>query len=193
MIEYLPKILVLIFHTLVLKILLGINLVYSDELVTKQLLKIEATIVASTCFVYIESNQGSGIIDFGEYDKYHSSKNIVERFKVKIYEPGASLPGCSAFKAGTDNVTLGFGNKGQLDENGVVTKGAGDKIRIQINSEDNSFSNNSHFISSKNNKYIYPRKFAELGSFKFRAKLDGLEDSTLGEFKGSLSLIVVYK
>lgn len=70
---------------------------------------------------------GSSRLTFGTYRKSSAAPVPPRDFTVRLYETGATVQGCSAFLAG-QIATLNFGNPGQLDGQGVVTRGAGDGI-----------------------------------------------------------------
>lgn len=168
--------------------------VYASEIIVlRHQFNISGVVVASTCSVSVES-EGSqdGVINFGQYNQAKEEGGLTKPFSVKLYEIGASEPGCSAFLAGIGDVSLTFGNQGQLDTKGVVTHGAGDNIRVAITAIDTEASNHK-VITSKNAKLTYPKIFSTKGVFNFNAKAEGLDAATLGDYRGSLSLVVSYK
>lgn len=73
-------------------------------------------VVASTCHVVVEadSSGNSGRLTFGTYRRSTGASVPPRDFTVRLYESGATVQGCSAFKAG-QIATLDFGNPGQLD------------------------------------------------------------------------------
>ncbi|HFR2437152.1 TPA: fimbrial protein, partial [Shigella sonnei] len=77
----------------------------------------------------------SGRLIFGTYRKSSGVPVLPRDFVVRLYESGATVQGCSAFRAG-QVATLDFGNPGQLDAKGVVTRGAGDGIRVDVRAVD---------------------------------------------------------
>ena len=89
-----------------------------------------ADVVASTCHVVVdvEGNKDSRLV-FGTFRKSTRTPVPPRDFTVRLYETGATVQGCSAFLAG-QVATLNFGHPGQLDAGGVVTRGAGDGIRV---------------------------------------------------------------
>lgn len=91
-----------------------------------------ADVVASACHVVVDADgTGSSRLTFGTYRKSSAAPVPPRDFTVRLYETGATVQGCSAFLAG-QIATLNFGNPGQLDGQGVVTRGAGDGIRIDV-------------------------------------------------------------
>lgn len=90
-----------------------------------------ADVVASVCHVVVDadSSGNSGQLTLGTYRKSTGASVPPRDFTVRLYESGATVQGCSAFKAG-QVATLDFGNPGQLDAGGVVTRCAGDGIRV---------------------------------------------------------------
>lgn len=130
--------------------LLGVTHAYASEnIVLRHQYNISGVVVASACSVSIES-EGSkdGVINFGQYNQAKDEGGTTKPFSVKLYEVGASEPGCSAFLAGIGDVSLTFGNTGQLDTQGVVTHGAGGNIRVAITAVDTEASNHK-VITSK--------------------------------------------
>ncbi|EAY6136453.1 fimbrial protein, partial [Salmonella enterica] len=91
-----------------------------------------ADVVASACHVSVNADGAGGSrLTFGAYRKSTAAPVPPRDFTVHLYETGATVQGCSAFKAGRI-ATLDFGNPGQLDGAGVVTRGAGDGIRVDV-------------------------------------------------------------
>ena len=82
-----------------------------------------------------DSTGNSGRLKFGTYRKSTGGAVSPRDFTVRVYESGAMVKGYSAFKAGLV-AALDFGNPGQLDAGGVVTRGAGDGIRVDIRAVD---------------------------------------------------------
>ncbi|EBX5888798.1 fimbrial protein, partial [Salmonella enterica subsp. enterica] len=83
-----------------------------------------ADVVASACHVVVDADgTGSSRLTFGTYRKSSAAPVPPRDFTVRLYETGATVQGCSAFLAG-QIATLNFGNPGQLDGQGVVTRGA---------------------------------------------------------------------
>ena len=158
--------------------------------------RISGVVVSSVCSVKVENNTStSGVIGFGQYNKAaQSGLNERQVFSVKLYESQSKLLGCSAFLAGSSDVSLKFGdaNSGQLDSLGVVTFGAGDGVRIAITSTNLEASNNN-VITSNNSILTYPSSFAVKGEFGFEANVKGLSDAAPGTYSGTLSLTVEYQ
>lgn len=78
-----------------------------------------ADVVASACHVVVDADStgNSGRLTFGTYRKSTGASVPSRDFTVRLYESGATVQGCSAFKAG-QVATLDFGNPGQLDAGG---------------------------------------------------------------------------
>lgn len=83
-----------------------------------------ADTVASACHMIVDTDRSgsSGRLTFGTYRKSTAVPVLPADFTVCLYESGATVQGCSVFLAGRV-VTLDFGNPGQLDAAGVVTRG----------------------------------------------------------------------
>ncbi|MEC9877109.1 fimbrial protein, partial [Escherichia ruysiae] len=96
-----------------------------------------ADVVASACHVVVDADStgNSGRLAFGTYRKSTGTSVPPRDFIVRLYESGATVQGCSAFQAG-QVATLDFGNPGQLDAGGVVTRGAGDGVRVDVRAVD---------------------------------------------------------
>ncbi|EGB1029837.1 hypothetical protein H6Y77_003402 [Salmonella enterica subsp. enterica serovar Reading] len=91
-----------------------------------------ADVVASACHVVVDADgTGSSRLTFGTYRKSSAAPVPPRDFTVRLYETGATVQGCSAFLAG-QIATLNFGNPGQLDGQGVVTRGAGDGMGYAV-------------------------------------------------------------
>ena len=90
-------------------------------------------VVASACHVVVDADStgNSGRLTFGTYRKSTGASVPPRDFTVRLYESGSTVQDCSAFKAG-QVATLDFGNPGQLDAEGVVTRGAGGRLRIHL-------------------------------------------------------------
>ncbi|MEZ9360452.1 fimbrial protein [Vibrio cyclitrophicus] len=158
--------------------------------------KMTGTVVSSTCSVVIEHNASqAGVIDFGLFNKARESGELMQTFSVKLYESGAPTPGCSAFLAGSGPVSLEFGERmpGQLDAAGVVTRGAGDQVRISITATDINEVSNTNPITENNAELLYSQSFASQGVFGFNATAKNLNSATSGSYSGSLSLMVTYQ
>ncbi len=170
----------------------------SSKIAFKSQTYINGTVVGSACSVVVDSGTSRhGLIEFGTYDKNQSNRRgtTSQPFTIKLYEKQASEPGCSAFLAGNNSVTFSFGDKSfkQLDNRGVITKGAGDNIRISISSTDIGVVNNRNPITANNTQLTYPKQFAANGVFGFMATAIGLDDAEVGDYFGSLSLVVTYQ
>ncbi|MGS0206216.1 fimbrial protein [Escherichia coli] len=149
-------------------------------------------VVASACHVVIDGNgTGLGQLTFGTFRKSSGMSVRPQEFTVRLYENGATVQGCSAFKAG-QIATLDFGNPGQLDAGGVVTRGAGDGIRVDVRAVDaqayyrGRLTQNRHRVS-------YPVDFAAKGQFRFRAQPVFPANVKTGEYTGALTFVVTYQ
>ncbi|ENU0583487.1 fimbrial protein [Salmonella enterica] len=128
-----------------------------------------ADVVASACHVVVDADgTGSSRLTFGTYRKSSAAPVPPRDFTVRLYETGATVQGCSAFLAG-QIATLNFGNPGQLDGQGVVTRGAGDGIRIDVRAADTQADFRGR-ITQANHEVKYPVDFAAKGQFRFRAQ-----------------------
>ncbi len=180
--------------------LLGVLLLsataHSESLLFKTTVSFDGVVVSSACSVEVDNGVSrSGVIDFGLYNTTKQVSSVIKPFKVKLYENGSSVVGCSAFLAGSGLVKFTFGDRaaGQLDSRGVVTRGAGDGVRIAITSTDIGEVNSTQAITSSLSELTYPREFASRGVFGFNAQAIGLESASAGSYHGSLSLVVSYQ
>ncbi|RZZ60196.1 fimbrial protein, partial [Escherichia coli] len=112
-------------------------------------------------------------------------------FTVRLYESGATVQGCSAFKAG-QVATLDFGNPGQLDAGGVITRGAGDGIRVDVRAVDAEADYRGR-LTQENHSVNYPVAFAARGQFRFRAQPVFPANVKVGEYTGALTFVVTYQ
>ncbi|WP_081251077.1 type 1 fimbrial protein [Aliivibrio fischeri] len=168
----------------------------TPEILLKSKLNIGGVVVGSACSVIVESGTSrNGRIDFGQYNQELRIGGSSKLFSVKLFENNAGVPGCSAFLAGSGLVSLAFGDTSskQLDEKGVITRGAGGNVRIAISSTDTGKVSNQRIITANNSVLKYPQEFASKGVFGFNAKVEGLDSAAAGRYQGSLSLVVSYK
>lgn len=151
-----------------------------------------ATVVASACHVRVDADGvGNNRLTFGTYRKSRGADVPPRDFTLRVTETGATLPGCSAFLAG-QVTTLQFGNPGQLDAGGVVTRGAGDGIRVSVQATDPQ----AYFrgrLTEANDRVNYPAEFAAKGLFHFRAQPVMPADVRAGEYHGALAFVVTYQ
>lgn len=153
---------------------------------------ITADVVASACHVSVGADgSGQNSITFDTYHKSSGERIQPREFTIRMYETGATVLGCSAFLSGKQ-ATLEFGNPGQLDSGGVVTRGAGDGIRIEVSGKD-SQADYKGPITSDNRKINYPVDFAAKGQFRFKAQPLIPDNVKAGEYTGALSFIVTYQ
>ncbi|HGF6001908.1 TPA: fimbrial protein, partial [Shigella sonnei] len=101
------------------------------------------------------------------------------------------VQGCSAFKAG-QVATLDFGNPGQLDAGGVVTRGAGDGIRVDVRAVDTQADYRGR-LTQDSHSVNYPVEFAAKGQFRFRAQPVFPANVKAGEYTGALTFVVTYQ
>ncbi|WP_426347877.1 fimbrial protein [Cronobacter universalis] len=151
-----------------------------------------ADVVASACHVVVDANgTNNSRLTFGTYRKSTAAPVPPRDFTVRLYEPGASVQGCSAFLAG-QTATLSFGNPGQLDAAGVITKGAGNGIRIDVRALDAQADFRGR-LTQQNHDINYPVDFASKGQFRFRAQPIFPADAKAGEYSGALTFVVTYQ
>lgn len=151
-----------------------------------------ADVVASACHVVVDADGSSGgSLTFDTYHKSIKAPVAPRYFSVRLYEVGESIPGCTAFLAGKV-ATLSFGNPGQLDAGGVVTRGAGDGVRIDIRAVDAEADLHSSITMSENN-INYPVAFATKGTFRFQAQPIMPKDVKVGEYRGALAFVISYQ
>lgn len=158
--------------------------------------ELDGTVVSSVCSLVIEGDRGRlGVIDLGQYNQATRQGAEGKNFWLKLYEEGASLPGCDAFLAGGDKVTLTFGDKSvqQLDARGVITRGAGDNVRLRISSLDANNVSSVEPLTFTHQTLSYPTSFAAKGVFGFRVQPIGLDLARSGVYQGELSVVVSYK
>ncbi|HAX5274205.1 TPA: type 1 fimbrial protein [Escherichia coli] len=152
-----------------------------------------ADVVASACHVVVDADGtgNSAWLTFGTYRKSTGISVPPRDFTVRLYESGATVQGCSAFQAG-QVATLDFGNPGQLDAGGVVTRGAGDGIRIDVRAVDAQADYRGR-LTLENHSVNYPVDFADRGQFRFRAQPVFPANVKAGEYLGSLTFVVAYQ
>ncbi|POT24509.1 fimbrial protein [Citrobacter freundii] len=159
---------------------------------TTQRVVFSADIVASACHVRIDAgNVGNNLLTFSTYRKFSGVAVPAMDFVIRLYESGATIQGCSAILAG-QIATLQFGNPGQLDSSGVVTRGAGEGIRVAVKALDDQADWRGR-ITEGNTSVNYPADFASRGQFRFTAKPMFPADVKAGEYTGSLSFVVMYQ
>ncbi|EAP7900698.1 type 1 fimbrial protein [Salmonella enterica] len=152
-----------------------------------------ADVVASACHVVVEA-EGAGNSSRLTFDTYRKSTAAAvppRDFTVRLYESGATVQGCSAFRAG-QIATLHFGNPGQLDAGGVVTRGAGDGIRVDVRAVDTQADYRGR-LTQGSHSVNYPVEFAAKGQFRFRAQPVFPANVKAGEYTGALTFVVTYQ
>lgn len=152
-----------------------------------------ANVVASACHVVVDADGSgnSGRLTFDIYRKSTATPVQPRDFAVRLYESGATVQGCSAFRAG-QIATLDFGNPGQLDARGVVTRGAGDGVRIDVRAVDSQADYRGR-LTQDNHSVNYPVDFASRGQFRFRALPVFPVNVKAGEYTGALTFVVTYQ
>ncbi|TLI90781.1 fimbrial protein [Escherichia sp. E4736] len=152
-----------------------------------------ADVVASACHVEVDADEtgNSSHLTFDTYRKSLQASVPPREFTVRLYESGATVQGCSAFLAG-QIATLDFGNPGQLDTAGVVTRGAGDGIRIDVRAVDAQADYRAR-LTLTNHSVNYPVDFAARGQFRFRAQPIFPANVKAGEYTGALTFVVTYQ
>lgn len=152
-----------------------------------------ADVVASACHVTIDADGSgnSGRLMFGTFRKSTGTSVPPREFTIQLYETGATVQGCSAFQAG-QIATLDFGNPGQLDAGGVVTRGAGDGIRIDVRAVDVQADYRGR-LTQVRHSVNYPVDFAAKGRFRFCAQPVFPERVVAGEYTGALTFVVMYQ
>ncbi|ATZ10204.1 fimbrial protein [Erwinia amylovora] len=151
-----------------------------------------ADVVSSACHVVVEAVGGGGSrLIFDNYRKSIAAAVPPRDFIVRLFEPGATVQGCSAFLAG-QIATMDFGNPGQLDAGGVVTRGAGDGIRVEVRALDAQADFRGR-LTQENHSVNYPVDFAAKGQLRFRAQSVIPHGVKAGEYSGALSFVVIYQ
>ncbi|EEJ8283279.1 type 1 fimbrial protein [Salmonella enterica] len=152
-----------------------------------------ADLVASACHVVVDadSSGNSSRLTFGTYRKSTGASVPPRNFTVRLYESGATVQGCSAFQAG-QIATLEFGNPGQLDAGGVVTRGAGDGIRVDVRAVDTQ-ADYRGLLAQSSHSVNYPADFAAKGQFRFSAQPVFPAYVKAGEYTGALTFVVTYQ
>lgn len=152
---------------------------------------VHAVAVASACRVVVEGDSvGNNRLSFGVYNKSTGELPAARPLTFWLYEEGATVPGCSAFQV-APLATVQFGNPGQLDEGGVMTRGAGDHVRVDVRATDEQ-ADNRGAVTSQNARVNYPSVFASQGRLAFMARPVALEQASAGEYRGTLSFVVSY-
>ncbi|ELD0539737.1 fimbrial protein [Escherichia coli] len=150
-------------------------------------------VVASACHVVVDadSSGNSGRLSFDTFRKSTATSVPPREFTVRLYESGSTVQGCSAFKAG-QIATLDFGNPGQLDAGGVVARGAGDGIRVDVRAVDTQADYRGRLTQDRHS-VSYPVDFAARGQFRFRAQPVFPSNVKAGEYSAALTFVVTYQ
>ncbi|SUY95187.1 Uncharacterised protein [Citrobacter freundii] len=169
-----------------------LHLFLSDAYASTQRIVFSANIVASACHVRVDADGiGNNMINFGVYNKSLGTVIPPREFTIRLYESGASIQGCSAFHV-AQFASIQFGNTGQLDADGVITRGAGERVRIDVRAVD-SQADWLGRLSQSHDIVRYPTDFAARGQFRFTAQPLFLSGVQNGKYEGSLSVIVSYQ
>lgn len=153
----------------------------------------DGSLVAAACRVEINGKSGDALVSFPEYNKALRNTIAPEEILIRLYDDGATVAGCSAFRAGK-LVRISFGNPGQLDEHGVVTAGAGDRVRIHVSALDNQASHKNTITDAPDRSVVtYPVTFAAQGQLRFAAVPSGLDNAEAGEYTGQLAFVITYE
>lgn len=151
-----------------------------------------ADVVASPCHVVVDvEGARDGNLVFEPFHKSTKATVLPRDFTVSLYESGTAAPGCSAFQFG-QLATIEFGNPGQLDAGGVVTRGAGDGVRIDVRAVD-AQADYRATVTEGAHKVNYPVEFAAKGAFRFRAQPVIPKDVKAGEYSGALAFVISYQ
>lgn len=151
-----------------------------------------ADVVSSACHVVVEAvGNGGSRLTFDTYRKSTAAAVPPRDFILRLYESGATVQGCSAFQVG-QVASLEFGNPGQLDAGGVVTRGAGNGIRVAVKALDAQADFRGR-LTEANSHVNYPVDFAAKGQFSFRAQPVIPSGVKAGEYSGALSFVVIYQ
>lgn len=147
-------------------------------------------VVASACHVVVDADStgNSGRLTFGTYRKSTGASVPPRDFTVRLYDFGATVQGCSAFKAG-QVATLDFGGPGLLDAEGVVTRGDGEGIRVDVRAVDTQADYRGR-LTLDSHSVNYPVEFAAKGQFRFRAQPVFPANVKAGEYSGALTFVV---
>lgn len=166
--------------------------VSSEADMHRQLNVFSAHIVSSACHVQVDADgPGNNLLTFETYRKSLSSPVPGRDFTVRLSESGSAVPGCSAFLVG-QMATIQFGNPGQLDAGGVVTRGAGDGVRIVVQATDPQADYRERIMSGRDS-VSYPVDFAAKGRLHFRARPVIPDTVRAGEYSGALAFVVTYQ
>lgn len=154
----------------------------------------DGSLVAAACRVEVNGRHGDAQVTFPEYSKGLRNTIAPEEILIRLYDDGATVAGCSAFRVGS-LVRISFGNTGQLDEHGVVTAGtAGDRIRILVSALDNQASHKNTITDAPERSSVtYPVDFAARGLLRFAAVPSGLDNAQPGEYAGQLAFVISYE
>lgn len=177
------------------KILLLLLPFFISEVTNASLIQrtiISADVVASACHIKVDADgNGNNRLVFNTYRKSTATPVPSVEFTIQMYETGASIRGCSAFTVG-HIATIDFGNPGQLDSSGVVTRGAGDGVRIDVRAVD-AEADYKDLLTQEKHIVNYPVVFSSKGTFRFRAQPIFPSDVKSGEYSGSLTFSILYQ
>ncbi|WP_028774749.1 hypothetical protein [Shewanella waksmanii] len=165
----------------------------SEDLIVVKNTVFQGVLGTSQCSVKVVNDSGaeSSLINFGNYHLGRGSGELEKEFTIKVLQFNSAQKGCDAFLVGNTNVNVTFGNQGQMDNLGVITTGAGGNIRIQIFPLDSEASS-IDAITSSNDSIYYPAEFVTDGELRFKAKTLGLQNAQAGEYRGAVSVNIIY-
>ncbi|MFQ2048365.1 fimbrial protein [Aeromonas veronii] len=170
---------------------LSVPVAATEMRVMTQRTVLNATAVASVCRVVVDADGiGNHRLSFGVYNKALGGEVPAKDFTLWLYEEGATVPGCSAFTV-APLASVAFGDPGQLDDGGVVTRGAGERVRIDVRATDEQASYRGP-LTAQYRQVQYPSGFAADGRLAFRAKPVNVAQANAGEYRGTLSFVVSY-
>lgn len=168
------------------------SIVAAESLLLRSHVVIDAYVVASSCRVVVQADgMNNSTLSLGTYNKATGGVAEAKPFSIWLFEDGSMSAGCSALQVG-GVATVQFGNPGQLDEGGVVMRGAGDGVRVEVRALD-SEADYREVISVNNAVVRYPVDFAAKGLLRFQAQPVRLDKAQVGRYGGSLAFVVSYQ
>lgn len=164
----------------------------AEQMLLRAKVNINAQVVASSCRVVVQADgMNNSTLSLGTYNKATGSGGEPKPFSIWMFEDGSMSAGCSALLVGTV-ATVQFGNAGQLDDGGVVTRGAGDGVRVAVRALD-SEADFRDVITLSRDSVAYPVDFAAKGLLRFQAQPVYLDKAQVGQYSGSLAFVVSYQ
>lgn len=164
----------------------------AEQMLLRSRVNINAQVVASSCRVVVQADgMNNSTLSLGTYNKATGAGGEAKPFSIWLFEDGSMSVGCSALLVGAI-ATVRFGNSGQLDDGGVVTRGAGDGVRVEVRALD-SEADFRDAITLSADSVRYPVDFAAKGVLRFQAQPVYLDKSQVGQYSGSLAFVVSYQ